>query len=96
MTAHSGGIQMYSFDTSVFMDWQARYYPLDLFRSLEGRIEALIDAGECAAVALVHEEITAVGTPDLQSWPRPIPRCSSRWSPICKPRERPSRQPIPI
>jgi hypothetical protein len=26
---------MYSLDTSMFMDWQARYYPLDVFRSLE-------------------------------------------------------------
>ena len=36
---------MYSLDTSVFMDWQARYYPLDVFQSLEGRIEQLIAAG---------------------------------------------------
>ena len=26
---------MYSFDTSVFMDWQARYYPPDVFVSQE-------------------------------------------------------------
>jgi hypothetical protein len=26
---------MYSLDTSMFMDWQARYYPLDVFRSLD-------------------------------------------------------------
>jgi hypothetical protein len=44
---------MYSLDTSMFMDWQARYYPLDVFRSLELKIEQLIDAGDCAAVALV-------------------------------------------
>jgi hypothetical protein len=56
---------MYSLDTSMFMDWQARYYPLDVFRSLEVRIEQLIDAGDCAAVALVKEEIDSVGTPDL-------------------------------
>lgn len=59
---------MYSFDTSVFMDWQARYYPLDLFRTLEEKIGELIGAGECAAVGLVHEEIIAVGTPDLRAW----------------------------
>ena len=25
----------YSLDTSVFMDWQARYYPTDVFASLK-------------------------------------------------------------
>src|SRR5688500_7983606 len=59
---------MYSLDTSMFMDWQARYYPLDVFRSLELKIGQLIDAGDCAAVALVKEEIDSVGTPDLQTW----------------------------
>jgi len=44
---------MYSLDTSFFMDWQARFYPVDVFRSLERRIEQIIDAGECAAVANV-------------------------------------------
>ena len=59
---------MYSLDTSFFMDWQARYYPLDLFVSLEKRIEALINSGTCAAVQLVKEEIDAVGTPGLRAW----------------------------
>lgn len=59
---------MYSLDTSVFMDWQARYYPLDVFRSLEVKIDELIAAGELAAVQLVKEEIDAVGTPGLQAW----------------------------
>ena len=59
---------MYSLDTSMFMDWQARYYPLDVFRSLEVKIEHLTDAGDCSAVALVKEEIDSVGTPDLQVW----------------------------
>lgn len=59
---------MYSLDTSSLMDWQARYYPLDLFPSLEQRVEQLIDAGECRAVWLVLEELNAVGTPDLRSW----------------------------
>lgn len=44
---------MYSLDTSFFMDWQVRYYPLDVFRSLELKIEELIAAGECAAVQSV-------------------------------------------
>ncbi len=59
---------MYSLDTSFFMDWQARYYPLDVLRSLAEKIEQLIGAGECAAVALVKEEIDSVGTPGLQTW----------------------------
>ncbi len=59
---------MYSLDTSMFMDWQARYYPLDVFRSLEQKLRQLIDAGECAAVSLVKEEIDSVGTPGLQAW----------------------------
>jgi predicted nucleic acid-binding protein len=59
---------MYSLDTSVFMDWQARYYPPDIFRSLISRIDDLIAKGECSAIDLVREEIDAVGTPELRSW----------------------------
>ena len=44
---------MYSFDTSVFMDWQARYYPPDIFVSLGTKIEDLITVGQCSAVDLV-------------------------------------------
>ena len=50
------------------MDWQARYHPLDLFPTLNARIEALISAGDCEAVSLVREEINSVGTPDLKTW----------------------------
>ena len=56
---------LYSFDTSVFMDWQARYYPPDIFASLVTKIEELIAKGECSAVQLVKEEIDAVGTPSI-------------------------------
>ena len=59
---------MYSLDTSFFMDWQARYYPLDLFVSLEKKIASLIASGTCAAIELVKEEIDAVGTPGLRAW----------------------------
>ena len=59
---------MYSFDTSVFMDWQARFYPPDIFISLVAKIEELIVAGQCSAVELVKEEIDAVGTPELRAW----------------------------
>jgi hypothetical protein len=34
----NGGV-VYSFDTSAFMDWQARYYPTDVFLSLVKRID---------------------------------------------------------
>jgi len=46
---------VYSFDTSVFMDWQARYYPPDIFTSLVKRIEELIGVGQYSAVELVKE-----------------------------------------
>lgn len=50
------------------MDWQARYYPLDVFVSLNTRIEQLIKSNDFRAVELVKEEINAVGTPDLKTW----------------------------
>ena len=59
---------MYSLDTSFFMDWQARYYPLDLFFTLNTKIEALIGNGEFKAVEVVKEELDAIGTPDLKAW----------------------------
>ena len=64
---------MYSFDTSVFMDWQARFYPPDIFTSLVTKIEDLIVAGQCSAVQLVKEEIDAVGTPELRAWVKKNP-----------------------
>ncbi len=59
---------MYSVDTSFFMDWQARYYPLDVFMTLNTRIEQLIKSRDFRAVELVKEEINAIGTPDLKTW----------------------------
>lgn len=64
---------MYSFDTSVLMDWQARYYPPDIFISLVTKIEDLIVVGQCSAVELVKEEIDAVGTPELRAWTKKHP-----------------------
>jgi hypothetical protein len=64
---------MYSFDTSVFMDWQARFYPPDVFISLVAKIEGLVVAGQCSAVRLVKEEIDAVGTPELRAWAKKNP-----------------------
>jgi len=59
---------VYSVDTSFFMDWQARYYPLDVFVTLTTEIEGLIKSVDFQAVELVKEEIDSVGTPDLKSW----------------------------
>ncbi|RJQ50218.1 MAG: DUF4411 family protein [Nitrospiraceae bacterium] len=64
---------MYSFDTSVFMDWQARYYPPDIFTSMVTKIEGLITNGSCSSVQLVKEEIDAVGTPELRAWAKKNP-----------------------
>ncbi|MGA9752318.1 MAG: DUF4411 family protein [Acidobacteriota bacterium] len=59
---------IYSFDTSTFMDWQARHYPLDVFPSLEHALGRLIADARGAAVDVVLEEIIAVGTPELVAW----------------------------
>ena len=47
------------------MDWQARYFPLDVFTGLVERVEALIGAKRFIAPALVKEEVGAVGTAGL-------------------------------
>ncbi|OOO03012.1 MAG: hypothetical protein USCGTAYLOR_00751 [Chromatiales bacterium USCg_Taylor] len=59
---------IYSVDTSSFMDWQARYYPTDVFRTLNERVSDLVAKGRVLAPALVREEIKAVGTDDLNRW----------------------------
>lgn len=50
------------------MDWQARYYPLDVFQSLEQKIELMIQSETCEAVQVVKEEIDAVGPASLKTW----------------------------
>jgi len=59
---------IYSVDSSSFMDWQARYYPTDVFNSLVASFDALIAAERLLAPALVKEEIGAVGTTGLNDW----------------------------
>ncbi len=59
---------MYSLDTSTLMDWQARFYPPDVFVGLRTRIEALIAVGRLQAPQLAAEELDAIGTPALKSW----------------------------
>jgi autotransporter-associated beta strand protein len=58
----------YSVDSSSLMEWQARFYPIDVFPSLVARIEALITDGRFFAAQLVHEEVQAVGTAELIEW----------------------------
>lgn len=59
---------LYSVDTNTFMDWQARYYPVDVFASLVPKFDGLIVEGRLWAPALVREEIAAVGTTALNGW----------------------------
>jgi hypothetical protein len=61
---------VYSLDTSMFMDWQARYYPVDVFDTLRTHLEALIASGEAQAVELVREELKAVAPPAVSAWAR--------------------------
>lgn len=59
---------IYSIDTSSFMDWQARYYPLDVFPGVADRVDQLVAAGRLLSPALVREELGAVGTGELIAW----------------------------
>lgn len=61
---------MYALDTSALMDWQARFYPPDVFAGLKTQIEELIAGNKLQAPQLVWEELNAVGTPALKSWAR--------------------------
>ena len=64
---------LYSVDTSSFMDWQARYYPVDVFVSIVARADNLITAKRLFAPALVKEELSIVGTGDLTAWAKARP-----------------------
>lgn len=59
---------IYALDTNVFMDWQARYYPTDIFASLTPKIDTLIAEGRLYSPALAREELGVVGTADLVAW----------------------------
>jgi len=59
---------VYSLDTNVLMDWQARFYPTDIFPSLLTRFDELVETGRFRAAELVHEELDVVGTPELSGW----------------------------
>ena len=62
------GEVVYSIDTNSLMDWQARYYPTDVFTSLIARVDNLIASGRLIAAELVHEEVGIVGTAGLDGW----------------------------
>jgi len=59
---------LYSVDSSAFMDWQARFYPIDVFTGIVARVETLIAAQRFLAPALVKEALGVVGTGDLIAW----------------------------
>src|ERR1700677_2503126 len=59
---------IYSIDTSSLMDWQGRYYPVDVFTGIVEKVESLIVNGRMIAPALVKEEVEAVGTTELIKW----------------------------
>ena len=59
---------LYCVDTNTFMDWQQRYYPIDVFVSLGPKIDNLIADQRFWAPALVREEISVVGNPALNGW----------------------------
>jgi hypothetical protein len=71
----------YAADTSAFMEWQARYYPTDIFTSLPARMEGLIAEQRFFAPELVREELAAVGTADLTAW---TAANRSRWVPTAE------------
>lgn len=65
-----GAGALYSIDTNSLMDWQARYYPVDVFASLVARMDGLRANHRLIAAALVREELDAVGTAGLIQWAR--------------------------
>ena len=63
----------YSVDTNVFMDWQARFYPTDIFYSLLEKVDHLLKEERFLTPDLVKEELGKVGTPDLMKWAKSRP-----------------------
>lgn len=59
---------VYSIDSSSLMDWQARYYPFDVFPGLVSKIESLETGNRLIAPAIVHDEIKSIGTSELIAW----------------------------
>ena len=59
---------VYSVDSSTLMDWQARYYPGDVFKTLLQKVDGLIAHKRFVAPVLVRDEVKAVGTAELIGW----------------------------
>ena len=68
MSDGQGSKRLYSVDTNIYMDWQARHYPTDVFSSIIERIDGLIAEERFLSPALVQEELDAVGTSELSAW----------------------------
>ena len=64
---------IYAVDTNVFMDWQARYFPTDVFVSLVGSVEVLVSEGRWLAPEIVEEELKAVRTAETIAWAKARP-----------------------
>lgn len=58
----------YSVDTSALIDWQFRYYPTDIFYSLLGKVDQLIEEKRFSGPVLVKEELEKRGTAELVKW----------------------------
>ena len=65
---------IYSVDTNVLMDWQARFFPTDVFETLVEKVDGLMHEGRLLAPALVQEELGAVGTAELVAWAKARPQ----------------------
>lgn len=59
---------MYSIDTNIFLDWWIRRYPSDVFPSVKGSMEGLINQDKFHAPERVLEEINYVGSHSLKNW----------------------------
>lgn len=68
MSDGQGSKRLYSVDTNIYMDWQSRHYPTDVFPSIIERLDGLIAEERLLSPALVQEELDAVGTSELSAW----------------------------
>jgi hypothetical protein len=59
---------IYSIDSSSLMDWRDRYFPVDIFVGLVGRVDGLVTSNRLIAPALVKEEVAKVGSAGLKQW----------------------------
>lgn len=62
------GSSLYVVDTSALMDWHDRFYPTDVFPTLVQFVDQLIGEARLLSAELVHEELKAIASGNLQSW----------------------------